>query len=88
MDRNEGAKRCCIRLGCMLRSESLNHRLMDPDQLTTPYTARLPTTSITATTYIDDFTYRKYYKFIRSVYFDDFFSYRFFRFIYINFNND
>ena len=36
MDRNEGAKRCCIRLGCGLRSESLNHRLMDPDQLTTP----------------------------------------------------
>ena len=60
MDSNEGPKRCCIRFGCVLRSESLNHRLMDPDQLTTPHTARLPTTSTTATTYIDDSTHRKH----------------------------
>ena len=88
MDRNEGAKRCCIRLGCVLRNESLNHRLINPDQLTTPHTARLPTTLTTATTYIDDSIYRKHHKFTRFVYFDNFPSYQFFRFIYIGFNND
>ena len=54
MDRNEGAKRCCIPLGCGLRSDTLKNPYMDPDQLTTPHTARLPTTSTTATAYIDD----------------------------------
>ena len=36
MDMNEGAKRCCIRLGCGLRSDTLKNPYMDPDQLTTP----------------------------------------------------
>ena len=62
MDRNEGAKRYCIWLGYVLRNESLNHRFMDPDQLITLHTARLPITLIITTTYIDDFTYRKHYK--------------------------
>ena len=60
MDKNEEVKRCCIWFSYKLRSDTLKNPYMDPDQLTIPYTARLPTTSITATTYIDDSIHRKH----------------------------
>lgn len=52
-------KRCYIRLGYGLRNDTLKNPYIDPDQLTTLHTARLPTTSTTATTYINDSIHHK-----------------------------
>lgn len=52
MDNNKGLKRCCIRLGCRLRSDTLKNPYINPDQLTTLYTARLLITLTIATTLI------------------------------------
>ena len=78
MDRNEGAKRYCIRLGCGLRSDTLKNPYMDPDQLITLHTARLPITLTTATTYIDDFTYYKHFDLLDSLILITFFRIDFF----------
>ena len=83
MDRNEGAKRCCFRLGCGLRNDTLKNPYMDPDQLTTLHTAKLLITSTTATTYIDDFTYRKHFDLLNSLISTIFFRINFFN-LYIS----